>query len=252
LTRAGASSGPSKRAAAACALAILALLAPTGRASAAPAYGPVDASIGLATDAQARHVRFVGRITPLPGALEAEMRGTTWRPGCPVPLSDLRLLALSYWGFDDRPHIGPLVVNESAGADIVWVFRQLFEHRFPIHDLKLARAFHPAQENHDTPGDPTAAFNCRPVVTPFGPSATTFSQHSYGLAVDINPIENPFVENGYVRNRYSRPYRDRSRQAPGMIHQGDLVVRSFAAIGWGWGGDWSSGQDYMHFSQSGT
>jgi hypothetical protein len=131
------------------------------------------------------------------------------------------------------------------------VFHRLFEHHFPIHNIKLAREFHPAQENHDTPGDPTAAFNCRPVVTPSG-AASVFSQHAYGLAVDLNPIENPFVENGYVRNRFSRPYRDRSRSAPGMIHDGDFVVRTFEAIGWGWGGHWHSGQDYMHFSATGT
>jgi D-alanyl-D-alanine carboxypeptidase-like protein len=239
--------------AAVCALA-LALGAMLGSPTAARASGEdrdVAAAVGLATSATDRHLAFVGRVTPLPAALEAEMRGTTWKPGCPVPLGDLRLIAVSYWGFDGRPHIGPLVVNASAANDVAWVFRQLFEHRFPIHNIKLAREFHPAQTNHDTPGDPTAAFNCRPVVTPNGPEST-LSQHAYGLAVDINPIENPFVENGYVRNRYSRPYRDRSRTAPGMIHEGDIVVRSFAAIGWGWGGHWTSGQDYMHFSATGT
>jgi D-alanyl-D-alanine carboxypeptidase len=221
-----------------------------------PASAAVDpsvaAQIGLTTHTEGGRARFVGRVVPLPAAMQAEMRGTTWRPGCPVPLADLRLLALSYWGFDARPHVGPLVVNASVADDIVWVFRRLFESRFPIHNLRLAREFNPSQDDHDTPADPSAAFNCRPVVTPSGPSATTFSQHAYGLAVDINPIENPFVLDGYVRNRYSRPYRDRTRQAPGMVHEGDVVVRSFAAIGWGWGGNWSNGQDYMHFSQSGT
>lgn len=223
---------------------------------AAPAVADEDrtiaAEVGLATAGGVGRVRFVGDVTPLPPALEAQMRGTTWKPGCPVPLDDLRLLAVSYWGFDARPHIGPLVVNASASEDLVWVFRQLFDAHFAIHDLKLTREFRPKQEEHDTPGDPTAAFNCRPVVTPFGPSTTTYSQHSYGLAIDINPIENPFVVDGYVRNKYARPYVDRSRQAVGMIHDGDVVVRSFAAIGWGWGGEWHSGQDYMHFSRSGT
>jgi hypothetical protein len=224
--------------------------------AASPAAAAVDRSVqaelGLATAGGVGRPRFVGRIAPLPGALEAEMRGTTWKPGCPVPLTDLRLLTLSYWGFDARPHIGPLVVNAAAAEDVVWVFHRLFDARFPIHNMKLTREFRPKQEDHDTPGDPTASFNCRPVVTPAGPSATTFSQHSYGLAVDINPIENPFVVDGYVRNRYARPYVDRSRQAIGMIHEDDVVVRSFAAIGWGWGGHWHSGQDYMHFSRSGT
>jgi D-alanyl-D-alanine carboxypeptidase-like protein len=220
--------------------------------AAAAADRSIAAEVGLATNGGFGRVRFVGRVTALPHALATDMRGTTWKPGCPVPLDGLRLLALSYWGFDARPHIGPLVVNATAANDIVWVFRQLFDARFAIHGLKLTREFRPKQEEHDTPGDPTAAFNCRPVVTPFGPSATTYSQHSYGLAIDINPIENPFVVDGFVRNRYARPYVDRSRQAVGMIHDGDVVVRSFAAIGWGWGGHWHSGQDYMHFSASGT
>ncbi len=233
-------------------LAILAavLAMPSLAAPASGASPVVAAMLGLSADAGPGHVRFVGIVSRLPRALEAEMRGTTWRPGCPVPLRDLRLLTLSYWGFDGRPHIGPLVVNASAAEDLVGVFRRLFDARFPIRNLRLAREFRPGQEEHDTPADPTAAFNCRPVVTPFGPS-DTYSQHSYGLAIDINPIENPFVVDGYVRNRYSRPYRDRSRHLPGMIHGGDVVVRAFAAIGWSWGGDWTSGQDYMHFSATG-
>jgi hypothetical protein len=208
-------------------------------------------AVGFETSLGDPQVAFVGRVTPLPAGLAAEMEGTTWKPGCPVPLDDLRLIALSYWGFDAKPHIGPMVINASVANDVVRVFHRLFEHHFPIHVIRLAHEFHPAQADHDTPGDPTAAFNCRPVVTPNGPQGV-FSQHAFGLAVDINPIENPFVEDGYVRNKYSRPYRDRSLNAPGMIHDGDFVVRSFEAIGWGWGGSWHSFQDYMHFSQSGT
>jgi hypothetical protein len=214
-------------------------------------YGWIAVDLGVWAGGPPKQVRFVGRVSTLPRMLEDEMRGTVWKPGCPVPLDDLRLLTLSYWGFDDQPHIGPLVVNASVATRLVWVFHRLFDHRFPIHNMKFAREFHPNQTEHDTPGDPTAAFNCRPVVTPAGPS-DVFSQHAYGLAVDINPIENPFVEHGYVRNRYSKPYRDRSKDAPGMIHDDDFVVRTFAAIGWGWGGHWVSGQDYMHFSRSGT
>jgi len=239
-----------RRAAAGALALLLAGVATPARASTTP--DPLGAAVGLMKDnASGDHARFVGTISPLPPALRSAMRGATWKPGCPVPLDDLRLLALSYRGFDGRPHIGPLVVNASVAGQIVWVFRQLFDARFPIHELKLAREFHPAQKNHDTPGDPTAAFNCRPVVSPVGPSHT-FSQHAYGLAVDINPIENPFVLDGHTRDKYARPYVDRSKQAPGMIHDGDVVVRSFEAIGWGWGGRWHDGHDYMHFSRSGT
>ena len=195
--------------------------------------------------------RFRGTVSRIPPDLEAEMRGTTWRPGCPVNLTDLRLLTLRYWGFDGVVHEGPMVVNERVAADVVWVFRQLFEARFPIKRMHLSRRYRP---NHDDPNDRrdyTASFNCRPVITPRGPLGT-WSQHSYGWAIDINPIENPYVgADGYVRNRNARPFRDRSLDLPGMIHPEDVAVRSFAVIGWGWGGSWSSGPDYMHFSLTG-
>ena len=195
--------------------------------------------------------RFRGTVSRIPPDLEAEMRGMTWRPGCPANLTDLRLLTLRYWGFDGVVHDGPMVVNERVAADVVWVFRQLFDARFPIKRMHLSRRYRP---NHDDPNDRrdyTASFNCRSVITPRGPLGT-WSQHSYGWAIDINPIENPYVgADGYVRNRNARPFRDRSLDLRGMIHPEDVVVRSFAAIGWGWGGSWSSGPDYMHFSLTG-
>ena len=90
------------------------------------------------------------------------------------------------------------------------------------------------------------------MLTAAGPG-DDFSQHAYGLAVDINPLQNPYVStDGFVRNRAAEPYTVRSRDLEGMIHEGDVVVRTFAAIGWEWGGNWSGDKDYMHFSQSGT
>jgi hypothetical protein len=197
--------------------------------------------------------RFVGRIAGLPGSLRDRMNGTTWRPGCPVPLSDLRLLHLDYWGFDGVPRRGPMVVHEDVAADVLWVFRRLFRARFPIKHLALTREFVPEEfePRISSPRSVTASFNCRPVITPLGPGED-FSQHSYGLAIDINPVQNPYVTaDGFVRNRMSRRYLDRARRLPGMVHDGDVVVRSFTAIGWSWGGHWSGGKDYMHFSRLG-
>jgi hypothetical protein len=200
----------------------------------------------------AQRSRFAGRITSIPRSLAREMRGTTWKPGCPVPLSDLTLLRFNYVGFDGKIKRGPMVVNESVAEDVLWVFEQLFDARFPIKRVGLAREFKASrlEEDPHTRRSVTASFNCRVVVTPAGPG-TTFSQHSYGLAVDVNPLQNPYVrEDGWVRNRFARPYVDRSGDELGMIHDRDVVVRSFAAIGWEWGGRWSSGKDYMHFALS--
>ena len=195
--------------------------------------------------------RFRGTVSPLPADLESEMRGTTWHPGCPVAIGRLRLLTLRYWGFDSQVHEGRMVVNGSVADGVVAVFRQLFDARFTISQMHLAVEYRP---NHDDPNDDrdyTAGFNCRPVVTARG-AGSTWSQHAYGLAIDINPIENPYVTaDGYVRNNNARPFRDRSLQEPGMIHPGDAVVQAFASIGWRWGGYWSGDKDYMHFSLTG-
>lgn len=194
---------------------------------------------------------FRGTVSLLPQALVAEMRGTTWHVGCPVPLSDLRLLTLRYWGFDGRVHEGRMVVNARVARDVVWVFRRLFVARFPIEQLHLAVRYRPNQDDPNDRRDYTAGFNCRPVVTARGP-LSFWSQHAYGWAIDINPIQNPYVTaDGYVRNIHARAYRDRSIRRPGMVHPGDVVVRAFAAIGWKWAGYWSGDKDYMHFSLTG-
>lgn len=199
----------------------------------------------------ASRTRFAGRVThPLPRELQHDMRGETWRPGCPVPLGHLSLLRFNSWGFDGEVERGLMVVNTRVAADVLAVFGELFRARFPIAHVALAKRFRP-NADPDSRVSVTASFNCRPVVTPDGPG-DTFSQHAYGLAVDVNSLQNPYVrEDGFVRNRFARPYVDRSQDLPGMIQDGDVVVRAFAAIGWDWGGDWSGGKDYMHFSLTG-
>jgi hypothetical protein len=194
---------------------------------------------------------FRATVQPLPGGLAAQMRGTTWQPGCPASPRELRLLTLRYWGFDGQVHQGPMVVNQAVAGQVVSVFRRLFQARFPVQQLHLAVQYRPEDDDPNDRRNYTDGFNCRPVVTARGP-LSSWSQHAYGLAIDINPIQNPYVtSDGYVRNLHARPYRDRSLRLPGMIHPGDVVVRAFAAIGWRWGGDWSGDLDYMHFSATG-
>jgi hypothetical protein len=167
-----------------------------------------------------------------------------------VTIEDLRLVRVSYWNFEGDVGTGPLVLHERVASDVLWVFRQLFRARFPIEEIKLA-----AKDRPITPEDywdrsrrsVTASFNCRPAT-----GSTTLSQHSYGWAVDINPLQNPYVRNdGSVLRRIAKPFRDRSLPRVGMIDEGDVVVRSFARIGWEWGGHWHTLKDYMHFSLTG-
>ena len=220
---------------------------------ASPTQNPAGASGSTGVDAQrAERSGFKGNIDPLPNGLAAEMRGTTWKPGCPVPLEDLSVLHFNHWGFDGALHRGPMVVNGSVAGDVLWVFHQLYDADFPIKKVALATEFKPerfAQHRRITSHrSVTASFNCRPVVTALGPG-NDYSQHAYGLAIDLNPVQNPYVTaGGFVRNRAAEPYLDRGRHLEGMIHEDDVVFRSFAAIGWAWGGNWSGDKDYMHFS----
>lgn len=171
---------------------------------------------------------------------------TTWRPGCPVPPERLRYLRMSFWGFDDRPHTGEMIVREDVAEPVVGVFRKLFAARFPIEAMRLAK-----------PGDltalptgrgnGTAAFACRAAT-----GQTRFSAHASGLAIDVNPFQNPLERrDGLVVPELASAYTDRSWRRPGMIVEGDVVTEAFAAIGWTWGATFSAPVDTMHFSATG-
>ena len=173
------------------------------------------------------------------------MTGVSWRSGCPVPLGDLRVVTASYRGFDGAVHAGTLIVHRDVVAEVVIVLRKLFAARFPIRRLEPVDAFG-GSDYASIEADNTSAFNCRPVA-----GTSRWSEHAYGRALDLNPLENPYVSGGTTSHAASRRYLDRSRQLKGMVHAGDPVVRAFASVGWGWGGSWSGTKDYQHFSASG-
>jgi hypothetical protein len=185
---------------------------------------------------------FHSDIQSLPAPLKTGLKKHLWHSGCPTPLSQLRLLTVSYVGFDRQAHSGELVVNADAAHPLRPVFRRLFRLRFRIREMR------PLADS----GDDTAAFECRDAVSsPCPGSAPTraWSEHAYGEAVDINPIENPYTGCGRTRVKASIPYLNRAHHRPGMVTS--AVIQAFASIGWGWGGSWSGTKDYMHFSATG-
>jgi hypothetical protein len=196
---------------------------------------------------------FHSSVEPLPQRVRTQLEaGGFWHKGCPVALSDLRLLTVSYAGFDGRRHTGRLIVNERAAVPLASVFHRLYRIRFPIRHMRLADVYGP-RRSRPRDGDLSGAFECRQAVpSPCtgGRGTGTWSMHAYGLAVDLNPVENPYVGCGQSRDPAAQSYRDRSRRRPGMV--GRRVVAAFGSIGWGWGGSWSGNtKDYMHFSSSG-
>jgi hypothetical protein len=171
----------------------------------------------------------------------------SWHRGCPVAPSQLRRLRVTYWGFDRRAHTGTLVVNARAVTPLVRVFSRLYAARFPIRRMRPIDAYGGSDER-SLDADNTSAFNCRYAVAS-GPKR--WSVHAYGLAIDVNPVENPYLEGGRVHPRAGRAYLDRSRVRPGMAVRGGLLVRAFGSVGWLWGGRWSGTPDYQHFSATG-
>ena len=196
---------------------------------------------------------FHSSVKPLPAPVQKQLKaGGFWHRGCPVALSDLRLLTVSHRDFHGRTQTGQLVVNKRAARPLGRVFRQLYRLHFPIRHLQLADAYGP-RRSRPSDGDVSGSFECRQAVpSPCtgGRGTGSWSMHAYGLAVDVNPVENPYVGCGQSRDPAARRYRDRSRHRPGMVTR--RVVRAFGAIGWGWGGSWTGNtKDYMHFSASG-
>lgn len=186
--------------------------------------------------------RFVSTIGPVPDDVVAR---STWSEECPVSLEELSYITVSHYGFDGQFHTGEMIVNASVAEDIVGVFHKLHDARFPIEQMRVA-----SQADLDAPptgdGNVTGSFVCRPSV-----SSKVWSQHAYGLAVDVNPFQNPYVKGDVLIPELASSYTNRGWVRPGMIFEGDVVFQAFAAAGWTWGGDWQTLKDRMHFSENG-
>jgi len=180
-------------------------------------------------------------------AVTAAQLGKSWHSGCPVPPGRLTNVTMTFWGFDHHAHTGTLVVNSAVVPAVVASFRGMYDARFPIRRMQPIAAYG-GDDDKSMAADNTSAFNCRLAVSDGPPS---WSMHAYGEAIDINTLENPYRLNGTVRPPAGATYMDRSNVRPGMIVAGSAPVRAFAAMHWGWGGNWSSTPDYQHFSVNG-
>ncbi len=194
---------------------------------------------------------FHASITPINKKIEKRMRqGGSYRDGCPVPLSNLRYLRLSYYGFDGKDHTGEMIVHKDVAKDVLAIFRELYNIKYPIRKMYLVSRYG-ASDFKSIEADNTSAFNCRLVT-----GGNKWSNHAYGKAIDLNPLENPYISsNGKIEHKASLKYRIRKRlnnkpQYKALLLQGDLAVRAFKKRGWRWGGDWHSIKDYQHFDKN--
>jgi len=215
---------------------------------AATLFVAVLMSVAAATSTASAGRAGIARLTPKQ-AHEIRASGE-WHPGCPVSRRQLRLVTARYYGLDHETHIGQIVVNRVVAASVLGVFRKLYAMRFPIRKMSFDAMYGP----HPRPNsDVTASFECRQAgASPCtGGRTGTWSMHSYGEAIDLNPRENPYVGCGMTRDKTARSYMNRSNVRPGMVTR-RIYRRTFSTIGWGWGGLWvGSTKDYMHFSVNG-
>jgi D-alanyl-D-alanine carboxypeptidase len=185
---------------------------------------------------------FHAAVVPVPPAVQ---RRSTWTAGCPVTVAELRYVTVGFRGFDGRAHTGELIVHRDVADDVVTVFARLFAAGFPMERMRVTS---PAEAAAKPTGDgnTTAAFVCRPVR-----GSTVWSAHAYGRAIDVNPFHNPYRSGSRVIPELATAYLDRGRRLPGMITATGPVVAAFRAVGWTWGGSWTTPKDYMHFSSTG-
>ncbi|MEV8532414.1 M15 family metallopeptidase [Streptomyces sp. NPDC051211] len=218
--------------------------------SAALALAAALCAASLSCTAQSPKARF--QAPPLPGlsavvtTVPPDKLGASHGPGCPVPPERLRLIRMNHWGFDGGVHRGELIVHRNSVRPLLHAFGKAFEARFPIRRMRVM-AEYGGSDAKAMADDNTSGFNCRRVTG----DARQLSQHAWGDAVDINPVENPYVDRrGAVHPPSARANLRRTPVQPGMIHPGDVLTTAFRDIGWHWGGRWSN-PDYQHFSANG-
>ncbi len=161
--------------------------------------------------------------------------------------TQLRAIQLTYWGFDDQAHTGTIVVNASVVNPVIELFADLYSSRFPISQM-VPQSVYGGVDNDAAAADDTSGFNCRFAVAPGPPQ---WSMHAYGEAIDVNDVQNPYVDGSTIIPPAGSAYLDRNDVRPGMAVPGGTLVDAFTAIGWGWGGNWVGTLDYQHFSING-
>ncbi len=191
-----------------------------------------------------RRFHPVFKSNAVPAALRAKMEQFTWHSGCPVPIEELRAVTVSYWDFGGMPQNGVLVVNQEVEKDVRRVFRKLFQHGFLIERMEPVEDFG-GDDVRSMQANNTSSFNCRDATGKPG----QFSNHSWGRAIDINPLTNPYVKGEKVLPVQGRSYLARDRAYPGAVLPNGFAERVFRRRGWQWGGNWTDRQDYQHFEK---
>ena len=188
------------------------------------------------------------RADTLSDAVFSRMQGRSYPSNCTVRRADLRLLTLTYCDFDGATQQGELVCNKAIAQDLIAIFRELYRQRYPIAQIRLIDDFD-ADDEQSMQANNTSCFCFRAIS-----GSRKLSKHAQGLAIDLNPLQNPCVKRRNdgtldVQPATARFYANRSRNFKYKITRNDLAYRLFKQRGFRWGGDWKSLKDYQHFEK---
>ncbi|WP_328616936.1 M15 family metallopeptidase [Amycolatopsis sp. NBC_00355] len=220
--------------------AVLTLALSVVLAGVTPAPAATIQTVEVAASAASGLPPYVALIRPV----SAQRLGSSWHEGCPVGPDQLRLVSVNFVGFDGAVHRGELVVNADRAVEVAYAFADLYRGRFPIERMETVEKYG-SDDDASMAANNTSAFNCRAIT-----GGTAWSNHSYGRAIDVNTVQNPYISgSGAVYPPNGAPYVDRALAVPGMIHAGDATERAFTSRGWTWGGSWDTPIDYQHFEK---
>lgn len=210
--------------------------------------GFVSMALCFSVDAMNTFSNFA-KIDLINETIAKRIVGKTWTVECPVPLTDLRYLTIPYWGYDGKEHLGEMIVHKAVALEVIDIFQELFEVKFPIEEMRLIDDyFEPGKTRGEIDDISMAHNNTSAFFFRFIGKTTIVSEHGLGTAIDINPRVNPFVRGDYVCPAESRVYCDRTRtDVKGLLTGKDVCVRAFTKRGWNWAGLWKKVQDYQHF-----
>ncbi|MFT9848374.1 M15 family metallopeptidase [Aneurinibacillus sp. REN35] len=223
--------------AAACILSMLA-----GSIAFTAAAAPNTVSAPTAAPVTSSAVPNIG-YSSIPTTIQRIMMNVSFNKKTPLQMKDLSYVKVRYIGFDNKTHTGELIIHKKLAKDVFDIFEELYSKRYPIEKIQLIDQYK-GSDDLSMKANNTSAFNTRVIA-----GKKSLSNHSYGIAIDINPLQNPHVSRNKVSPTSAKAYANRTVARKGMIIKGDACYTAFKKRGWSWGGEWKSSKDYQHFEK---
>lgn len=190
-----------------------------------------------------RYKAYLFISQPVPNAVKARMQGKSMPDTAKISFDQLRYLTLPYYDFDGQVKQGEMVCNKAISHNLLCIFRALFSRAYPINSISLVDDFY-ADDETSMQANNTSCFNYRTIA-----GTNVLSRHAFGMAVDINPLQNPCVKGSRIQPKTATEYVDRDKDFPHKIDEDDFCKEVFSSFGFSWGGDWRKLKDYQHFEK---